>query len=44
MAGADLIVTTISYSNDKIPVIRALSFLTGIGMEQDIQKIVDILS
>ena len=44
MAGADLIVTTTSYSNDKIPVIRALSFLTGIGMEQDIQKIVDILS
>ena len=44
MAGADLIVTTTSYSNDKIPVIRALSFLTGIGMEQDIQKIVDIVS
>lgn len=43
-SGADLIVTTTSYTNDKVPVIRALSFLTGIGMEQDIKKIVEILS
>lgn len=43
ISGADLIVTTTSYTNDKVPVIRAISFLTGIGMDKDIQKIVDIL-
>lgn len=43
MSGTDLIVTTTSYTNDKIEVIRALSFLTGIGEEQDIKKIVDAL-
>jgi PTS system galactitol-specific IIB component len=41
--GADLIVTTTEYSNNKIPVIRGLSFLTGIGMEKDIQKIIEVL-
>ena len=41
--GADLVVTTTSYTSDKVPVIRALSFLTGIGQEADIKKIVDIL-
>jgi PTS system galactitol-specific IIB component len=41
--GADLIVTTTVYENSKVPVIRGLSFLTGIGMEKDIQKIVDTL-
>lgn len=41
--GADLIVTTTVYENSKVPVIRGLSFLTGIGMENDIQKIVDTL-
>lgn len=44
ISGADLIVTTTSYSNPSVPVIRALSFLTGMGMDQDIKKIVDILS
>lgn len=42
--GASLVVTTTSYTNDTIPVIRALSFLTGIGEEADLKKIVDILS
>lgn len=42
--GADLVVTTTSYSNDTVPVIRALSFLTGIGEEADLKKIVEILS
>ena len=41
--GADLVVTTTTYENNKIPVIRGLSFLTGIGMDKDLQKIVDIL-
>lgn len=40
---ADLVVTTTSYMTDKVPVIRAISFLTGIGMDNDIKKIVDIL-
>ena len=40
----DLIVTsTILQGNYKMPVVRALSFLTGIGMEKDYQKMVDIL-
>lgn len=41
--GADLIVTTTVYENSKIPVIRGLSFLTGIGMEKDLEKIVETL-
>jgi PTS system galactitol-specific IIB component len=41
--GADLIVTTTEYSNNSIPVVRGLSFLTGIGMEKDIQKIIEVL-
>lgn len=41
--GADLVVTTTTYENTKVPVIRGLSFLTGIGMDKDLQKIVDIL-
>jgi PTS system galactitol-specific IIB component len=41
--GADLVVTTTEYTNDKVPVIRGLSFLTGIGMEKDLEKIVEIL-
>lgn len=44
ISGADLVVTTTSYTNDKVPVIRALSFLTGIGVEADIKKIIEILS
>jgi PTS system galactitol-specific IIB component len=41
--GADLIVTTTVYESSKVPVIRGLSFLTGIGMEKDLEKIVDTL-
>ena len=40
---ADLVVTTTEYSNPKVPVIRGLSFLTGIGMEDDLKKIVNTL-
>lgn len=40
---ADLIVTTTTYTHDTIPVLRTLSFLTGIGIDADIAKIVDIL-
>lgn len=43
IGGADLVVTTTSYESDDIPVIRALSFLTGVGIEADVQKIIDIL-
>lgn len=43
LSGADLVVTTTSYTSDKIQVLRALSFLTGVGMDADIKKIVDIL-
>ncbi|GCF94398.1 PTS galactitol transporter subunit IIB [Enterococcus florum] len=40
---ADLVVTTTSFESDAIPVIRALSFLTGVGIEEDVKKIVEIL-
>lgn len=43
IANADLVVTTTSYESKDIPVIRALSFLTGVGIEADVQKIVEIL-
>lgn len=43
VGNADLVVTTTSYENENIPVIRALSFLTGIGIEEDVKKIVEIL-
>ncbi len=43
ITGADLVVTTTSYESDQIPVIRALSFLTGIGMDEDIAKIIEIM-
>lgn len=39
----DLIVTTTAYTHPVVPVIRSLSFLTGIGMETDIEKIISIL-
>lgn len=40
----DVIVTsTILQGNYNMPVVRALSFLTGIGMEKDLQKIIEIL-
>ena len=41
--GASLVVTTTSYTHPTVPVIRAISFLTGIGMDKDLQKIVEIL-
>ena len=41
--GADLVVTTTAYESDEIPVIRALSFLTGVGMEEDIAKILELV-
>lgn len=40
----DLIVTTTTYDNPNVPVLRSLSFLTGIGIEEDINKIAEILS
>ncbi|MFD2386832.1 PTS sugar transporter subunit IIB [Enterococcus rivorum] len=43
VGSADLVVTTTSYENDEIPVIRALSFLTGVDVEADIEKIIEIL-
>lgn len=43
IGNADLVITTTSYQSDKIPVIRALSFLTGIGIDADVAKIVEIL-
>lgn len=40
----DLIVTsTLMPDVYKIPVIRAISFLTGVGMEQDLEKIIECL-
>ncbi|BBP88666.1 hypothetical protein BsIDN1_22840 [Bacillus safensis] len=40
--GADLIVTTTPVSDTKgTPVIQTLSFLTGFGIEDDIEKIID---
>lgn len=43
ISGASLVVTTTSYTNPTVPVIRAISFLTGIGMDKDLAKIVEIL-
>lgn len=40
---ADLVVTTTSFTSDKVPVIRAISFLTGIGVENDLKKIIEIV-
>lgn len=42
IAGADLVVTTTSYTHPTVPVIRAISFLTGIGVENDLKKIIEI--
>lgn len=42
--GISLIVTTTTYENPNVPVLRSLSFLTGIGIEEDLNKIVEILS
>jgi len=44
MDGQDLIVTTTIVTGvTDIPVIHTVSFLTGVGMEKDIEKIVDCL-
>ena len=41
----DLIVTTTAYtSKNNIPVVVAVSFLTGIGVDKDVEKIIEILN
>ena len=41
----DLIVTTTAYtSKNNIPVVVAVSFLTGIGVDKDLEKIIEILN
>lgn len=43
-ANFDLIVTTTPVGDvGDVPVIRTVSFLSGVGVEQDIQKIIDTL-
>ena len=43
-AGYDLIVTTTLLGEVKgTPVVQTVSFLTGVGLEGDIQRIIDIL-
>lgn len=40
----DLIVTsTLLSGNYKAPIVNAISFLTGIGMEEDLKKIINLL-
>ena len=42
--GHDLVVTTTMLSGTgSVPVIHTVSFLTGIGVEQDIEKIINYL-
>jgi PTS system galactitol-specific IIB component len=44
VAGHDLVVTTTMVSGTgSVPVIKTVSFLTGIGIEQDIEKILGYL-
>ncbi len=40
----DLIVTTTHYDNPKVPVFRSLAFLTGVGVEAEIAKIIELLN
>lgn len=43
-AGYDMIVTTTPIGNvGTVPVLRTVSFLSGVGMEKDIDKIVEAL-
>ena len=42
--GVDLIVTTTTYENPSIPVFRSLAFLTGVGVESEIEKIIALLN
>lgn len=43
-SGFDLVVTTTPVANTgNVPVLRTVSFLSGVGMEKDIQKIVELL-
>jgi PTS system galactitol-specific IIB component len=45
VAGNDLVVTTTQVSDTgDVPVIYTVSFLTGVGIEQDIEKIIGYLS
>ena len=41
--GIDLIVTTTTYENPNIPVFRSLAFLTGVGVDEEIAKIAELL-
>ena len=44
MAGHDLVVTTTQISDTGgVPVLHTISFLTGIGIEKDIDKIMEYL-
>jgi PTS system galactitol-specific IIB component len=44
LSGVDLIVTTTQITEpENIPVIRTISFLTGMGIDEDMNKIVAIL-
>lgn len=44
ISGHDLVVTTTQVSGTgDVPVIHTVSFLTGVGIEQDIEKIVEYL-
>ena len=38
-----IVTSTLLPNNLGVPVIRTMSFLTGIGMDKDVDKIVDIL-
>jgi len=42
--GVDLIVTTTTYENPNVPVFRSLAFLTGVGVESEIEKIIALLN
>lgn len=44
LSGHDLVVTTTHVGDTgDVPVIRTVSFLTGIGMEEDLKKIAELL-
>lgn len=43
-AGFDMIVTTTPIGNvGNVPVLRTVSFLSGVGMDKDIEKIIEML-
>ena len=44
IAGVDLVVTTTNLGELKgVPVVQTVSFLTGIGLERDLDRIVELL-